>query len=440
MDIVKKNLISIICGVVAVIALIAYFVPTNSWIDDLRSEAEKRVAAGKEVEQIEQKKRNLPNLDPTGTTPVALDTFPTKKLVDEGKKATGELKKAADEMLQVAVEMNRQPLLVEGSLPDPSTPMLFQFRDQYNGYVDRVIYKGILKAALPLTEHDIRRELDRLWDRDYKPQIVIKDGKALNEDAKRREFDARTAQYPEELKRQQAATHRLYVSPDTFRPLDRVGGTDVPRVEEIWAAQVLAWSQIDIAKALASANEPYPNVMEAPIKRIHSVTIDPHPLFEAQPGAGPSAAGAPAGIGTSSKKAAVAPVAAPKTGAADFTKSPTGRTSNALYDVVQFRVDMDADFAKMPEVLAAMTRDRFVTVRNVEQIGVVNIKDMRTQGFHYGDKAVARVSLDCETIMIRQWTEPYMPASIKSAMGITPPPAAAATPGAKGKQPAAAGK
>jgi hypothetical protein len=47
-------------------------------------------------------------------------------------------------------------------------------------------------------------------------------------------------------------------------------------------------------------------------------------------------------------------------------------------------------------------------------------------GYIYGDKPVVQLNLDCEELFFRADTLAYMPDSIRKALGIVPPPTAAA--------------
>ena len=66
MDIVKKNLVSIICGVVALVALVAVFIwPLDGYYTDLKTKTTARAAIYKKVDDLMGKSRSLPVLDLT---------------------------------------------------------------------------------------------------------------------------------------------------------------------------------------------------------------------------------------------------------------------------------------------------------------------------------------------------------------------------------------
>ena len=63
MDIVKKNLVSIICGVIAIVAIVATFYPMNGEFDKLNKQLVERNTAYTTAEQILAKTRQMPVTD-----------------------------------------------------------------------------------------------------------------------------------------------------------------------------------------------------------------------------------------------------------------------------------------------------------------------------------------------------------------------------------------
>ena len=64
MEIVKKNILSIICGVVALLALVAVFVyPLDGFYEKLSQEAKQRADVQAKVQGLRNKIRSLPVFD-----------------------------------------------------------------------------------------------------------------------------------------------------------------------------------------------------------------------------------------------------------------------------------------------------------------------------------------------------------------------------------------
>ena len=109
----------------------------------------------------------------------------------------------------------------------------------------------------------------------------------------------------------------------------------------------------------------------------------------------------------------------------NYTISPTGRYSNALYDVIQFKLSLVVDAARIPQVLAALSRNRFITVYNTN-VTAVDAGEHQAAGYIYGPQAVVQLDLDCEALFLREWTKPFMPRVVRAFLGVqdeqqTPP-------------------
>ena len=121
------------------------------------------------------------------------------------------------------------------------------------------------------------------------------------------------------------------------------------------------------------------------------------------PGAGSPGAGGGGGGG-----------AAPVDG---FTRSPTGRMSNGLYDVVRFTMSMNVEAAKIPTILEELQKGKLITITHVNAISVDGLT-ASDNGFIYGDVPVARLSVEGEDLFLRDWTVKLMPDPIKTVLGI----------------------
>jgi hypothetical protein len=98
---------------------------------------------------------------------------------------------------------------------------------------------------------------------------------------------------------------------------------------------------------------------------------------------------------------------------AEYHGSPTGRVSNGLYDVVHFDVIMDVDAEMVPMVMSELSRERFITVRRIDNLMAVDSALEQVQGYFYGNRPVVRLTLACEALFLREWTKPLMPTGVK---------------------------
>src|SRR5882724_11982106 len=88
MEIVKKNLFSIICGVIALaaIAAIPTFISTQQ--KALQKTLDARAATYKQLSDLQSKQRRLPvvSTDPNAQAP-EMSAFPNEKVIEAGKAA-----------------------------------------------------------------------------------------------------------------------------------------------------------------------------------------------------------------------------------------------------------------------------------------------------------------------------------------------------------------
>src|SRR4051812_42547258 len=88
MEIVKKNLVSIICGVVALLALVAVFVwPLDGYYEDLQTKTKKRADVQGKATGLLNKTRTLPVFDPNSPTGKPLPKFPSQQIIKLGTAA-----------------------------------------------------------------------------------------------------------------------------------------------------------------------------------------------------------------------------------------------------------------------------------------------------------------------------------------------------------------
>ena len=113
MDIVKKNLFSIILAVLAVAAVVANFYPMGGKYEQLHTQAQARAAMDTSLKSLLNKQRNLPVTNPQGGEAQPLGHFPTPKIIEEGKAATEKISKGSQDLLDGVVKLNLHQPLVE---------------------------------------------------------------------------------------------------------------------------------------------------------------------------------------------------------------------------------------------------------------------------------------------------------------------------------------
>jgi hypothetical protein len=427
MQVVKTNLLSILCGVIAIAAVIATFWPVGGWITALKDKLDQRAAVYSSLESLRTKPRKLPLTDPSQTQQEDLKQFPNQKTIEEGTRVTGLVSAQSIEMYHRVVALNQQPhtLLVPDALPNPvsNTPQ-FRFADLYKMVmsVDPAVSmqvtpslvsaqkpnlrNDILHATLPPTEPDIAQARADLWKNKYASQVITVNGQAINAALVNQAYTQEATELPMRMRFDRARKFKLYLDNNAFDVNQNIIGVAAPNPIDIWNAQQTLWVQEDVARAIAAANADSSSIIDAPVKQLIKLTI-PQGIY----------------LMATAQNGGTPPAAAPVEGADSqpITKVPTvsatGRVSNPLYDVIQFQLLVDVDAAKVPQFLATLTRNRLLDVYNMD-VFAVDSADAGTRGFIYGANPVVTLNLSCETLYLRQWTSLLMPDIEKRQLGI----------------------
>lgn len=427
MEIVKKNLFSIVCGIVVVLAIIASYWPVGGYIASLQSETQTHAANYQTLQGLLTQQRNLPLTDPAQTTPKPLDVFPNKKVIAEGTAATTLVSTQSKQMLQLVEEMNQSanPLLVPDALPDPLTDTpRFRFRDRYKVVLSTDPQAGlasdpqspanlqndVLNGGTPPTVADITAAAAALGKNVYTPRIITVNGQPVNQQEVTAEYNAAVKKLPDEMRLKIARTKKMYVEPTAFTVSPNVTGMAAPAPTDIWFAQLGLWIQQNACAGLALANHDAKNVLDAPVKRLISLRAPGNYVLNSPASTTTPPAPTPVAGGD------VIPV--PKV----YTISPTGRVSNPLYDVVHFQMVIDVEASRIPEILEALCKNRLVDVLGVD-MSVIDNADLQSRGYIYGNVPVVRLSVQCEALFMRQWESKYMPDLVKKQLGIALPTA-----------------
>jgi hypothetical protein len=417
MDIVKKNLVSIICGVVALVALVAVFVwPLDGYYTDLHQRATARAAVYGKVDGLLKKGRSLPVLDFNHPEVAPLLKFPSDYVIAVGKQAQEKVKTESKRVYDIAWQLNstQHGLNVPGSLPSPSAVVAINFRRNIQAAYDKL--REELAAGVPPTPEERAIREGVIWQEIEKKQIVVGD-QVTNLPQIMEEYNERKRKLPEEMKQEMATKYKVYMSQLLMRPPASLPERESANVLSIWWTQVGYWVSRDVAMAIKETNANARNVTEAPVKHLVNLVIreDFFPPITGQggmpvgpPGGDPNAPATPATGGLPDPTVAL-PDGGPQT--------PTKRLSNNLYDVVQFSMTVDVEADQVPAFLKTLSTNRFITVTRLE-MNPVDSQFKQIQGYVYGTKPVVTLDLDCEALFMREWTIKLMPDVIKRALGI----------------------
>lgn len=401
MDIIKKNLWSIIWGVVALVCLIVPFWPMGSYKAELQTQADARARVYHEIKALLDQPRQAPVVDPDDPRPQDLGRFPTDGIIQASEAALGKLRNESKKLLTAAESISRRAdrkLLVEGALPKGDGDTIrYKFKDQYFRSVPKALLDDIFKGGMPPTVDQITAEKALIEAR-------------MKDNSSPEEIDKAKRAVADKLKVDAANAFLMYVDPAILprqTDMTTLGGL-APSQKAIWNAQLLYWIHEDIALAIARVNEGSKDVRTSLIKRLRRLeieTLDQDPIKWSLNQA-------------EAKFAADKPYQPEEEIKRKPEVSMTGRVSCGLYDVIRFRLEMDVDATKLSQVLQTLSRNRFITVLAVQRIQPVDrAKELTGEapggGYIYGNNPVVAVIVDCEMLYLRSWTVPFMPDEVK---------------------------
>lgn len=452
MDAVKKNFLSILCGVVIILAVVALFWPLSGMFDTFNQRLNARAQVYNDLQQLKQKTRNWPVVEPGSTAPPKpLEQFPSEAVIAEGERATEQLEQQGNQISAAAVQMNEHAPLIGGPknprpLVNPADEDKFDFRTAYRKAVNDVIPNEILLATTPPTEEDVKRAEDRIWDTKYVPKIVYK--LVEDEEGKKKkvplsekqvtqlqsEFEEEIAGLPFKIQKERASKSKTYITEGALSISEAVAGEGrAPSASEMWYAQNALWVQQDIARAIARTNADAKTITDATVKHVLRLDVPTDPTQYVREMKGMQM-GVPGADGSTEGAAPADPNAPlPK----DYAATPTGRVCNPLYDVVRFNLEVIVDAARMPALFRELGRENHFSAANADGRSpsgflTVTRMDMASvdaaaaveEGYVYGDRPVVRLTLEGEALMLRAWTKRYMHKNVLADLGIaTDPPA-----------------
>lgn len=448
MELVKKNILSIICGVVALAAIVFHFAYTRGHFSTLETEAKARADKAGVVTGLLKEDRAWPAV--TDAAPAKLDRFPNPPTIQAAEGLTTQLHAEVTKLMTKAVEINRDgyDLLVPGSLPRPNDPQKYDFRDAYNAVLtpggkpkaydpNRPLVNlpdGLLKSAVPPTDQEIAQAKVALWKELYAPKIIVVNNAPVNLKEIVADYKKALAGFDEKFKRDRATNYKVYLEPGALaiKPsLYLATARAAPSVEDMWYGQMSYWIQQDVCRAVARMNERSASIPTSPVKHLVKVDVKQDGSMYARGAA--TAAAAPSAEGGG------APAADPN--AKNFALSPTGRMCNPIYDVVHFDVRAVVDAAVVKEFVRMLQYGRFINVVKAD-MQVVDLAEAVDTGYDYGSRPVVELTLKCEALFLREWTVQKngpMPLPVQQFLGIGPatpnpaaPPAGEATETAAG--------
>jgi len=424
LTVARKHMASVICAVVAILAVVACFWPTGDLYNDpdptkgLVAKVNSSINLIQQIVNLTRSQRVLPAMDPA-SQPEALTVFPNEFVVTQGQDRVKKVHDQSEQMLDDAVNLNKHvplylPAFFSGP-PDSRVEGTSEARTEFAKlYLDNTAPNGslpgdqqirhwpvddaqvnrpggeeipALKAGIAPSDDDIKAALA-----DLQTQLNNRYGAEspqLATDA----YNDQSRSVPLDMARRAAESCCVYLQPGALKQPAAVanfsGTTQAPSSADVWDAQRYLWIQEDVATAVAYANQGSANVLTSPVKQIVDVELPTPYVFS------------PPTDLSAIKDDGQVPLM--------FDQSSSGHVSNGMYDVIHFTVVLDVDAGKIPDVLWNLQKGQLITILDAHYKSVDSAALLVTGHFIYGDAPVVELTMDCEELMLKSWVSTLEP-------------------------------
>jgi hypothetical protein len=438
MDIVKKNLVSIICGVVALLFIALAFFPLGGFYESLDKDLSASAKDADDIKRLNSQSFAKPIVDPAKREPEPLERFPNQKVIDAGRAAVEKMTQQAQNVTKAVLNVNAKRPLFEQALTSMSGAPRSTFKRLYAEKFEE--FKRQMNAGSPPTAEEIKLESERSLKEEWEPRIAVVGGAEQNRQEIMDQYEKWKAALPLKMRLDRARQFSVYVRPKAFDVdpgIPPMTDSNLPGNLEIWQAQLSLWIQEDIVKSIAATNEKYGDkkktgVDAAVVKSLVRIAVPksyiasprPLPISEAAKFAAADAAGRdPNAVGGPIARAAAGEVDPAIAMKRIFAISPTARVSNPLYDVMHFTVSVDVDARLFPHFMAELTRNKLITIIEANMVAVDGER-AQLAGLMYGNTPIVQLTLKGEALFFRDWTTKWMPQGVKRLLKIEERPAA----------------
>lgn len=472
----KANPITVAAGLV-ILASLGFFVWSWSSFGALRDDLQTAHAEKQQLAAFTGNTVQLPSQRIDEPPVVVSGVTYNPPTVDRMKRIFSDLNSQTELTIATFSAFNQRghTQLVEGYLPE-ATGDTFNYKNRYRDAIATLLAgpgpaagfaeaNGVtlpsLQAGLAPFEDELAARLLRIADegsRAFGTELTENQAQSLREEQR--------AALLEELT-DRARALDIYADPDIGTPsflnpdfplpvLGYVYQGTQPQPWQLWESQLQTWILQDIVAAiclandvpvsylppLASAKRPEgagEGVLGAVVKRLVSATVLPGYVgLQTMGGVGAlsSEVGGSSEAGLSGTSSDTIP-ALPIPGSIEQTEgipnirpnyfvSPTGRTSNQVFDVRHTRVKLHLDYARLPIFLEALASTNFISVVDlkVTSLDEYDFSDAGSLGgpFVYGVGKMVEAEMILESLWFRSWTKPLMPKAVRQYTGVDAPP------------------
>jgi len=435
---IKSNLFTVL-SIFITLGCIGYLALLTMQGAEFRDKLMSREDAIKRINALTRTRVTIPPEKPEGP-PRRLSITVNRAAIDKLENAYERMDEEYSEIFQLAVQINKGshvPML-DGLFPTTNDSALpFTARNAYRDAFPAMLSPYApntqlprLNAGMPPSPNELNQKLKEVDDTFRSNQIGLSAGADLVNlsPADKRRLEQQRKDGTLTLIKNRARSVHLYADNDPlsdefpFHIGAWVNQSTKPEFWQMWEGQMGLWVQQDIVQAIANANrvsDPKFNVINAPVKRLIRIQVLPGYVGIHTDG---TLAGGSSGV-QDPTRTMLSAVEGLNLGNADtllpenFAISPSGRRSNAIYDVVHAELVVHADYQKLPALFESLAQVNFMTVLHM-QINQVDEYEVLRRGFLYGDGDIVEARLLIETLWLREWTEPLMPDDVREYMGL----------------------
>jgi len=436
---VRANVLIVIFGLLALLAVIGLPLVASSRNAYVTEEMNRRIQILRELENLERTQVSLSVGGLGSTEVVQIDQRAVVNATLLSRLRTVSEAQASDarEIYVAAEQFNRSnhSILMPDLFPEPRIG-----RELWGRRFHRIMeqaYESLLqdvRAGMPPSAELLVADLERRRRQFLTATLQKDDGDDLTAEESERLAEVLSQARIALLAR--AAEDVAFYCPADLMPLPPFDQARQYTQEELFQWQWEYWVISDVLHALADANRAGAggSVLRGPVKRV--VSMQPFVRLEAPASGGGGAPGvggtgfggdpSGGGFGGGTEEVPAGPSGTPPNPdtpvQVDYRSRFTGRSTNSLYDIVDVRLELVVDTARIPQVIDAFSQRNFMTVVDFRMRSDDPLEAVRN-GFVYGSPPVARVEILLETVWLRSWTVAMMPEPVRTALGAALPPA-----------------
>jgi hypothetical protein len=405
MDLIKRHVFLIICGVVGLAGIVLAFMGVTA-MADVKEEMDKAAQVANQIPGYQSNPVNWKSIEAE----------------DERIKLINE---QYQQVLDWAKSLNPPEQLVEDCFPTPERDQRTAFRDAYAAK-RLALYRMLTPGTVASTQDvaDMKEQIEeeakanRASGLEPAPglpgeQEKDKTPKTFPSGVPTDEGAAQMAEVRANIKK--ARQIYCYATPEAIEEIKEIedGTITLPEPIDMWYAQLSIWVTEPVIEALASVNnaaaaeitadggDPWVGLL--PIKEVISVRSSANYILPAATGRTGSPPGGPD---------IAFPIASPD-------QVFTHTASNDLYEVIHFAVKMVVDAREIPTIIDAICEDKLTTVLRVayEDVSFGTPELWKMSDRIYGSGPTVSVVMDFETILLGDLYRPLMLDSVLESLG-----------------------